>query len=112
MSNDAPLQVAYYAASVEKFLRFDADTIYGALSRNHPHAQELAQKSAWLEQIALLKSGLSGAPQAFIAFEFSIPRMGIYVPRGDEKDHTRPRELYDGIADYLKNCGIAHLPAQ
>jgi len=38
--------------------------------------------------------------------------MVIYVPRGDEKDHTRPRELYDGIADYLKNCGIAHLPAQ
>ncbi len=76
MSNDPPLQVAYYAASVEEFLLLDADTIYGALSRNHPHAQELGQKSAWLEQIALLKSGLFGVPQAFIAFEFSIPRMG------------------------------------
>jgi len=76
MSEDAPLQVAYYAATVEQFLRSDADAIYGGLSRHHAHAQELAQKAAWLEQIALLKRGLSGVPQAWIAFEFAIPRMG------------------------------------
>jgi hypothetical protein len=38
--------------------------------------------------------------------------MVIYVPQGDAADHTRPPQIYDGIADYLKACGIAELAAQ
>lgn len=76
MSDNAPLQVAYYNASVAEFLRADPDAVYGALSRRHTHNQELAQKSAWLEQIAILKVGLVAVPNAWLAFEFSIPRMG------------------------------------
>jgi hypothetical protein len=52
------------------------DTIYGALSRHHAHTQEMAQRSAWLEQIALLQRSLAGVPDAWLAFEFAIPRMG------------------------------------
>jgi hypothetical protein len=70
------LQVAYYSVSVAEFLRADSDAIYGALGRHHSHNQELAQKSAWLEQISLLKAGLTSVPDAWIALEFSIPRMG------------------------------------
>lgn len=33
--------------------------------------------------------------------------MVIYVPPGDAADPTRPPEFYDGIADYLSQCGIA-----
>jgi len=35
--------------------------------------------------------------------------MVIYVPKGDEADHTRPPLVYDGIADFLKACGIPEL---
>jgi len=72
----SPLQPAYYSAQVSEFLRADPDAIYGALSRHHAHAQEMAQRSAWLEQIALLKKGLVGISDAWLAFEFAIPRMG------------------------------------
>ena len=71
-----PLQPAYYSASVQDFLRADPDAVYGILGRHHSHNQELAQKFAWLEQIAILKNGLAGIADAWIAFEFSIPRMG------------------------------------
>jgi hypothetical protein len=74
--NPLPLQPAYYTAFVRDFLTADPDAIYGLLSRHHAHTQELAQKSAWLEQIALLKKGLVTVPDAWLAFEFAIPRMG------------------------------------
>lgn len=76
MSDSAPLQVAYYSAYVTDFLGADPDAVYGALSRHHTHTQELAQKSAWLEQIAILKAGLAAVHNAWVAFEFAIPRMG------------------------------------
>lgn len=30
----------------------------------------------------------------------------IFVPKGDEMDETRPMALYDGIFEYLKDCGL------
>jgi hypothetical protein len=30
----------------------------------------------------------------------------IFVPNGDDLDHTRPRKLYDQTFEYLKSCGI------
>jgi hypothetical protein len=75
---DSPplLQPAYYSAFVRDFLTADPDAIYGLLSRHHAHTQELAQKSAWLEQIGLLQRGLVAVPDAWLAFEFAIPRIG------------------------------------
>ena len=70
------LQHSYYSATVRDFLAADPDAIYGALSRHHAHTQEMAQRSAWLEQIALLQKGLVAVPDAWLAFEFAIPRMG------------------------------------
>src|SRR5579872_2694002 len=74
--NPLPLQPAYYSALVSEFLRADPEAIYGALSRHHAHTQEMAQRSAWLEQIMLLQKGLAAVPDAWLAFEFAIPRMG------------------------------------
>jgi hypothetical protein len=77
MSELAPkLLPAYYSAYVGEFLSSDPDSIYGILSRHHIHAQEMAQRAAWLEQILILKKGLSSLPNAWVAFEFAIPRMG------------------------------------
>jgi hypothetical protein len=74
--NPPPLLPAYYSAQVCDFLRADPDAIYGALSRRHAHTQEMAQRTAWLEQIGLLQKGLVNVPDAWLAFEFAIPRMG------------------------------------
>jgi hypothetical protein len=35
--------------------------------------------------------------------------MVIFVPPGDAKDPTRLPEFYDGVADYLAQCGIPQL---
>jgi DUF2075 family protein len=32
--------------------------------------------------------------------------MVIFVPRGDDLDHTRPPRFYDGTFDYLRACGM------
>lgn len=77
MSEPPPaLQSAYYSARVGEFLQADPDAVYGALSRHHAHTQEMAQRSAWLEQIAILQKGLARVPDAWLAFELAIPRMG------------------------------------
>lgn len=77
MSDNRTLfQPTYYSAYVRTFLNESPDAIYGALSRRHAHTQEISQRSAWLEQIALLKNALVTVPNAWLAFEFTIPRMG------------------------------------
>ena len=71
------MQRAYYSASISKFLNHSSDEILGALSRGSTHAVELAQKSAWLEQISILKEVLLRT--SFIGrifFEFVVPRLG------------------------------------
>lgn len=70
------LEPAYYTALVKEFLHADPDAVYGKLGRRHAHTQELSQKLAWLDQIRLLQSNLGSVPNAWIAFEFAIPRMG------------------------------------
>jgi hypothetical protein len=35
--------------------------------------------------------------------------MVVYVPQGDDADNTRPQHLYNGIADFLRACGIPEL---
>src|SRR6478609_3983354 len=76
MSERSMLRPAYYYASIAEFLRADPDAIYGQLGTHHGHSLELAEKVAWLEQIELLRQGLRGIPEGWLAFEFSIPRMG------------------------------------
>jgi hypothetical protein len=71
-----PLKTAYYTATARDFVAADPDAVYGLLGRHHAHTQELEQKAAWLEQIRLLQAGLATTPQAWLALEMSIPRMG------------------------------------
>lgn len=33
----------------------------------------------------------------------------IYIPEGDDLDHTRPKALYDSTFDYFQSCGIQTL---
>ena len=35
--------------------------------------------------------------------------MVLFVPKGDDKDHTRPRDYYDSTYKYLKSIGVCEL---
>jgi len=33
----------------------------------------------------------------------------IYIPEGDDLDHTRPKELYDQTFNFFQSCGIQNI---
>lgn len=67
---------AYFSSTISSFLDQSSDQILGELARAHHHALEHLQRNAWLAQIELLKVELADLSDAYIFFEFSIPRMG------------------------------------
>lgn len=70
------MQVAYYDAQIADFLAADRDAVLGVLVQHHGFALEHQQRGAWVGQIDLLKSALSGVDRGHVLFEFAIPRMG------------------------------------
>ena len=66
---------AYYVASVEAFLEATHETVLGTLTANSDMAVEPLQRNAWLAQIGVLKTALSGLTGTLF-LEFNIPRMG------------------------------------
>jgi hypothetical protein len=66
---------AYYVASVEGFLEATPETVLGTLTANSDMAVEPLQRNAWLAQIGVLKTALSGLTGTLF-LEFNIPRMG------------------------------------
>ena len=73
---------SYYSASMADFLQESPDSIVGKLSQ---HAVKLSssitdlQLNAWKGQVQILQANLSRLPEAHIAFEYVIPRMGKRV---------------------------------
>lgn len=66
---------AYYSDSISKFIRADADSIVGKLTRSSEFPVETTQRDAWLGQIEILKPILNNF-EGSIYFEYSIPRLG------------------------------------
>jgi hypothetical protein len=65
----------YYSDSITAFLAASPTEILGTLVTNSGFAIELTERSAWLEEIRILKAILVNVPGQ-IYFEYSIPRMG------------------------------------
>ena len=71
---------AYYADTIKNFLQAEENSILGELAKHHEFALEELQRNAWLSQIQILKQLFSGSTEeAFILFEYAIPRMGKRV---------------------------------
>lgn len=70
---------AYYSVKLSEFLEDAADRILGILATEHHHALEEQQRSAWLEQISILKTAVAGMQDGVLFLEFYIPRMGKRV---------------------------------
>src|ERR1700761_13 len=67
---------AYYSASINEFVAQGPSAVLGELAKSNPFALDPLQRNAWLSQIELLQAHLARLASGWIAFEFSIPRMG------------------------------------
>lgn len=113
------MQRAYYSATGDQFFEDDLMTILGELTRHHTFALEDLQKNSWISQINILKNTLTSLADSFyIAFEYSIPRMGkrvdvvilyrglVFVVEFKVGEKTYSRAAIDQVLDYsvdLKN---------
>ncbi|VEG91172.1 hypothetical protein [Legionella spiritensis] len=70
---------AYYASEIEKFINDSPSYILGELSTFHSFSLDELQRNAWIKQIDICKTIAPALPSSYIAFEFSIPRMGKRV---------------------------------
>lgn len=69
------MQREYYSDSIANFLQSSTTEILGRLALNNDFALIQAQRSAWLEEIDILRKVLEPF-RGSIYFEYSIPRMG------------------------------------
>jgi hypothetical protein len=74
----APLQRAWYQASIVEFFQVSVEEVVGSLTLASGMAVEPLQRDAWVYQIQLLQSQLSGLTGR-VFFEFAIPRMGSRI---------------------------------
>jgi hypothetical protein len=65
----------YYSDSIANFLKTSPNEILGTLALSSGYADEQTQKSAWLEEVLILKKVLTRC-EGRIYFEYAIPRMG------------------------------------
>jgi hypothetical protein len=66
---------AYYAATIESFVKSTTEEILGSLTLENDFALIQTQRDAWVAQIEILRVALSAHAGA-VYFEYSIPRMG------------------------------------
>jgi hypothetical protein len=66
---------AWYGRPISDFVRASDESVLGALAMHGEFALEPAQRDAWLGQLPILRSSLSGL-SGTILLEYNIPRMG------------------------------------
>src|SRR5678815_1819562 len=66
---------AFYSASIAEFRESPVEQILGTIAGNYSFSLETNQRNAWLEEIRILKEGLS-THDGYVYFEYAIPRMG------------------------------------
>jgi hypothetical protein len=73
-----PAAAAWYVATIAGFLDAPDHLVLGALTDASHFDVTQAQRDAWREEIALLRTALAGM-QGWVALEFDIPRLGSRV---------------------------------
>lgn len=66
---------AFYSDSISNFLKMPIETIMGMLALENQFSLEQTQRDAWIEEIRILQSALTGY-NGKLYFEYSIPRIG------------------------------------
>lgn len=115
---------AFYSASVESFLRSDADSILGGLTRNSGFTIETTSRDAWVSEIQILQSQLRPyIGRGWIFLEFVVPRLGkridalaiidhvIFVIEFKVGDSEFNRYAIDQVWDYALDLKNFHEPS-
>lgn len=114
-----------FGGSFSEFLSTSPDAILGALAGASQFADELAQKSAWLDQIRILKQLAAGLGERHggIYFEYEIPRLGrrvdvilindhiVYVIEFKVEAGTFDRAAIDQVWNYALDLKNFHEPS-
>ncbi|MEY3394153.1 MAG: hypothetical protein RL346_389 [Verrucomicrobiota bacterium] len=108
---------SYYSDPIENFLKTPLDEVLGKILRHNEFEVLPTQRTAWVEQIKILKKSLIGI-NGWLHFEFIVPRMGhridvvliidhIIFPLefkvGETRFHARDREQVWDYGLDLKN---------
>lgn len=111
---------SYYSAYHQKFQSDSQDEILGALARGTTYELDALQRTAWLQEILILKTHLSKHTNGWIGLEFSIPRMGkradavlvhngiIFVLEFKVGESTYPSHAIDQVIDYALDLKCFH----
>ncbi|WNG37446.1 DUF2075 domain-containing protein [Archangium violaceum] len=70
------MERSYYAAWTRELAATPTSAVLGALAARLPFNLEMTQREAWLFEIRHLSELAAALPDAFVFFEFTIPRMG------------------------------------
>jgi hypothetical protein len=112
---------SYFDAEISEFSQQSPDEILGRLTRAHQHELEHLQRNAWLAEVDILKSELSGISEGHLFLEFIVPRMGkradvvlvirgvIYVVEFKVGSSTFDRYAVDQVHDYALDLKNFHL---
>ena len=74
------MQRYYYSESFSRFLAQKSEFVLGCMDKMNEFDLTLEQRSAWLEEISLMKSVISSlSTEGHILFEYTIPRLGKRV---------------------------------
>ena len=75
------MQRFYYSDSFSRFLMQDDETILGVLGKHNEFDLTLEQRTAWVEEIPIMKQVIRGleCAEGHIVFEYTIPRLGKRV---------------------------------
>ena len=69
-----------YKAEIKTFLNEKDNEIFGIIAKSSENSEETkTQRDAWAEEIKLLKKNLEIIKKGYIAFEYTIPRIGKRV---------------------------------
>lgn len=111
---------SFYSSPIRDLVDQSAESILGHLAKSNPFALDALQRNAWLEQIHIVQCQLEGL-DGWIAFEFSIPRMGsradlvvtaagiVFVVEFKVGARQFDAAALDQVVDYavdLKNCHV------
>ncbi len=73
------MERSYYQNSLEHFRHQTSDEILGEIVKNNMFTLEQTQRDAWIYQINLMHHALSSLREGGIAFEYTIPRIGVRI---------------------------------
>lgn len=67
---------AYYENSVSNFIDENPNTILGIMAANNQYDLNDLQRNTWQFEVDILKKSLIGLNDGYLAFEYTIPRIG------------------------------------